>query len=386
MKIGLKPRLDSRRSAWRCAQVMVSILALQSLALAQCPIPENGSLFVRAPLGNLLIDTSASGFVEVEVSNSAIEVVENCFDDHVEVGGTAPAQFFGPVDWRILVPTAVDLDLITFAGGVRVSTTEGNVTLRTTGGSVVTGNIGGTAAIITQGGSILVGNIGGDAELRSLGGQIEIGDVAGNAELETLGGPITTGTIAGQVRAETAGGTIRITESQGDLSAVTLAGDIVIGTASRTTVQTAGGNIIGLVIHGPFQGFTELGNIRLDLTEASVEATSGMGDIQVRLAATAPEGDFHVSLRTSSGNIRLDIPETLPADIEAVVDRLIVREQRIRSDFPLRNVGSNSTATTFGQRFTIAPIIRNTFVLNGGGNPINVQTSRGTIEIRRIRQ
>ena len=379
-------KLDFRRSAWRSFQVIVSILALQSLALAQCPISENGSLFVRAPLGNLLIDTSASGFVEVEVSNAAIEVVENCFDDHVEVGGTAPAQFFGPVDWRISVPTTVDLDLITFAGGVRVSTTEGNVTLRTTGGSVVTEDIGGTAAMITQGGSILVGNIGGDAELRSLGGQIQIGDVAGNAELETLGGPITTGIIAGQVRAETAGGTIRISESQGDLNAMTLAGDIVIGTASRATVQTAGGNIIGLVIRGPFQGFTELGNIQLGEALASVEATSGMGDIQVRLAPTSLEGDLHVILKTSSGNIRLDIPETLPADIEAIVDRLIVKEQRIRSDFPLRNVGSSGNTTTFSQRFTVAPVIRNTIVLNGGGNPIKVQTSRGIIEIRRIRQ
>jgi hypothetical protein len=373
--------------ARRGTLLVLAMFAMQSVALARCPIPAGGLLFLRAPLGNLLVDTSVTGFIEVEVSDSAIEVEEQCFDDHVEISGTAPARRFGPVDWRIRVPASVDLDLITFAGGVRVATTEGSVILRTTGGNVVMGDIGGTAAVITQGGSILVGNIGGDAELRSLGGQIEIGDVLGNAELETLGGPIRTGTISGQVQAETAGGSINIQESQGDLNAITLAGDIVIGTAGKATVQTAGGNIIGLLIRGAFQGFTELGDIRIERAESSIEATSGFGDIEVRLAPPSLDGDLHVELRTTVGNIRLAIPANLPANLETVIERTLMQAPRVRSDFPLRAVGSgNNSRPSLAQGYTIAQSDRSVTELNGGGNVIRLQTSRGTIEIRRIRQ
>jgi len=378
--------LNFEKFTWRATQFVVMALTLQAIAFARCPIPENGSLFVRAPLGNLLIDTSLDGFVDVKVSNATIEVEENCFHDRVEIGAKAPAQFLGPIDWHIRVPATINLDLVTFAGGVRVSSTEGNIKLQTTGGSVITGSVGGKAAIVTQGGSILVGDIGNDAELRSLGGGIKIGNVAGNAQLETLGGPITAGIINGKVRAETAGGSINIRESRGDLNAMTLAGDIIIGTASRTTVQTAGGNIIGLLIQGPFQGFTQLGNIRIDHAESWVEATSGMGDIQARVVPASFEGDLHITLRTSSGNIQLEIPENLPANVEAIVDRLIVQSQRIISDFKLQNVRSNSAPIPFGRRFIVAPLIRKTAILNGGGNLVKVQTSRGVIEIRRTRR
>ena len=382
----MRQTINFKYLARRGALVFLAVFVLQSIALARCPIPSDGSLFLRAPLGNLLVDTSVTGYIEVEVSDPAIEIEEQCFDDHVEINGTAPAQRFGPVDWRIRVPASVDLDLITFAGDVRVAATEGNVTLRTTGGNVVIGDIGGGAAVITQGGSILVGNIGGNAELRSLGGQIEIGDVAGNAELETLGGPIRAGTISGQVRAETAGGSINIRESRGDLNAVTLAGDIVIGTAGKATVQTAGGNIIGLLIHGAFKGFTELGDIRIERAEASIEATSGFGDIEARLAPLSLEGDLHIELRTNVGNIRVAIPENLPANLETIIERTLMQAPRVRSDFPLRAVRAGNNRPAIAQGFAIASSDRSTTELNGGGNVIRLQTSRGTIEIRRIRQ
>ena len=376
-----------RYLARRGIHLVLAIFVLQSVALARCPILAGGFLFLRAPLGNLLVDTSVTGFIEVEVSDSTIEVEEQCFDDHVEIGGTAPARQFGPIDWRIRVPATVDLDLITYAGGIRVATTEGDVILRTTGGNVVMENIGGGAAVITQGGSILAGNIGGNAELRSLGGQIEIGDVAGDAELETRGGPIRTGTISGQVQAETAGGSINIQESRGELNAVTLAGDIIIGTAGKATLQTAGGNIIGLVIHGAFQGYTELGDIRIERAESSIEATSGFGDIQARLAPLSLEGDLHIELKTTSGNIRLAIPEGLPANLETIIERTLMQAPRVRSDFPLRAVGSgNNNRPPIAQGFAIQRSDRSTTELNGGGNIIRLQTSRGTIEIRRIRQ
>lgn len=353
--------------------------------MAQCPIPADGALFVRAPLGNLLVDTSGSELVEVTVSHPAISVEELCFEDHVEISGEAPERVYGPnpINWRIRVPASVSLDLVTFAGTIRIGHTGGSLTARTTGGSVLVGNIGGNAAVVTQGGSIVVGDIDGDAELRSLGGDIRIGDVAGNAELETQGGPITTGAVRGEVQAKTAGGTINIRESRGLLNAFTLAGDILIGTAGRAIVETAGGNIVGLVIHGPFRGSTEYGNIRVERAESSIEATSGGGDIDAALMPLSLEGDLHVTLRTRSGNIRLSVPEDLPADVELIVDR-VVRGSNVRSDFPLERISSRPNLPSFfPQAFTVAPSRQRT-TLNGGGNRIQLRTSQGSIEILKI--
>ena len=370
----------SKRGSW----TFVTILVLQSVALAQCPIPSNGAVFVRIPVGNIVVDTSGGDIASAQVSNAAIEVQEACFEDHVEISGIAPERVYGPVDWAIQVPSSARLDLVTHAGSIRIANTDGSVTARTTGGSVIVGDIGGDAAMVTQGGSILVGNIDGNAELRSLGGEIRMGNVAGNAELQTMGGPITTGTVSGQVRAETAGGTISIQESQGELVALTLAGDILIGTAGRTTVQTAGGNIIGLVIRGPFQGSTDIGNIRLERAESSIEARTGIGDIEARLIPLSLDGDLHVTLDTNSGNIRLVIPDNLPADVEARVDSRVGNGQNIRSNFPLERVSSRPNLPPFfPQAFTVAPI-RSETTLNGGGNRIQIHATRGSIEILRV--
>ena len=140
---------------------------------------------------------------------------------------------------------------------------------------------------------------------------------------------------------------------------------------------------MGLLIHGPFRGSTDFGNIRVERAESSIEATSGVGDIEATLMPLSLEGDLHVTLRTSSGNIRLAVPEDLAADVELIVDR-VVRGSNIRSDFPLETINSTPNLPAFFPRsFTVAPI-RSRTTLNGGGNRIQVRTSQGSIEIVRI--
>ena len=373
----------------RGGKIFLAIFAIQALAFAECPIPEDGALFVRVERGHLIIETSGSDVVRVEVSDSGAQIVEQCFDDHVELNGLVPEGIFGrPLDWHISVPRSINLDLLTFAGSIRIASTDGNVTARTTGGSVIAGDIGGNSAMITQGGSILVENIGGNAEMRSTGGgQIVIGDVGGNAELETIAGPITSGTVSGRLHAETNGGTITIEEAQGQLEAMTLAGDILIGTSGLTRVQTAGGNIFVEIVHGPFVGSTDLGNIRIGRAESYIEATAGTGDIEAHMVPVSLDGDLHVNMTTNSGDIHLEIPDDLPADIEAAIARTALREPNIRADFPMETVGSRPNLPVgFSSSFSTGTSVRRRAELNGGGNTIELETSRGAIEIRQIRQ
>ena len=170
------------------------------------------------------------------------------------------------------------------------------------------------------------------------------------------------------MRAETAGGTIRITESQGQLEAVTHAGDILIGTSGLTHARTDGGNIVVDIVQGPFVGSTVLGDIRIEHAESYIEATAGAGDISARLDPSSLNGDLHINLTTNSGNIQLEIPEDLPADIEARAASGVPREPHIRADFPMENVATQPNLPAgLSNSFGRGRDSRRSAELNGGG-------------------
>ncbi|MBI2150587.1 MAG: hypothetical protein HYU27_08280, partial [Acidobacteria bacterium] len=163
------------------------ILALNLPVFAKCPASDGVTLVVRAPVGDLRVDTTGRDAVEVEVDSSLIQVVEKCGPNVIEFFSNTPdpTETRGTITWKIVAPKAANLDLVAYGGGITVGDVDADVILRTTGGSVTTGAIKGQAAIITQGGSIKSTRIGGNAELRSTGGTLEVGNVGGNAEFQT---------------------------------------------------------------------------------------------------------------------------------------------------------------------------------------------------------
>jgi hypothetical protein len=357
-------------------------LAAQVPLHAKCPVTGPTTVMVRAPIGNLYVDTTGVDAVDVRVNNNVIDVQETCGRDSIEITSRNPEtrQIQGTVDWRIVVPKGVNLDMVTLAGSITVGDSDGNAVLRTTGGSVIAGQIKGHAAIITQGGSIKSGNIGGNAELRSQGGSLEVGDVAGNAEFQTAG-PIRAGAISGRVVADTAGGTIVIREARGDVRATTQAGDISIGDAGRINATTAGGNITSRRVRGSFQGRTESGDIRLDSAAAWVEASTGFGNIVVKMAPENLDGDLHVNLQTGVGDVTIFLPQRMKATVEATVERPAFSAQRILSDFPMNAATANTPKGIVPNKF-YAPT-QSQLILNGGGNRIILHTSLGKIEIKK---
>jgi len=353
------------------------VFTLLSIPLfAKCPVAPNATVIVRAPIGNLLVDTASPDSVDVEVSNRQVTSREvTCRTDLVEIEGAAPPQFSGSADWKIHVPKSVHLDLVTLGGNIQMADSDGNVTLRTTGGYVTAGNIAGSAAIVTQGGFIKAGNIGGIAELRSKGGYLEVGNIGGGADFETSGGAIRAGIINGQVTASTLGGNITIREARGDVVATTAAGDISIGEARRMKARTAGGNITSRTVRGPFEGHTDLGDIRVDQLMSWIEASTGQGNIVVSLVPASLTGDLHVDLSTGVGDITLFLPQQMKANIDASIQRPTFDRQRIISDFPMNSLALSATRS-------LAPIQTRT-VVNGGGNPVRLRTSLGHIYLRK---
>ena len=351
--------------------------------LAKCPVSDGAVLFVRAPIGDVQVDTSSrEAAVDVQVDNSLIQVQENCGRD-IELTSNVPdpAQVRGTILWRIVVPRNVNLDLVATAGNINVGDVDGNAILRTTGGHITAGQIKGKAAIITQGGFVKAGNVGGDAEIRSQGGTLEVGDVGGNAEFHTTAGQIRAGSISGSVTAE--GGRAIFIIKAGDVQAMTNAGDISIGDAARINAKTAGGSITSRHVRGPFQGHTESGDIRLDSAAAWVEASTGAGNIVVHLVPENIDGDLHMDLQAGIGDVTVYVPARLKATIDATVQRPAFLTQQIISDFPMSGIAPGRPVQGLIPNNRFYSPTHSQSLLNGGGNKITLRTSLGKITIRR---
>ena len=327
--------------------------------LAKCPIGTNGTLEIRAPAGNLFVDTSGTDSVDVELSDRQAMLQESCGQDTVSVTATVPTVI-GIPDWKIRVPKGVLLDLSTQGGNIKVDDTDGRETrLRTSGGKVTTGNIKGNALIYAT--EVHAGNIGGNAELRGLGGRLQVGNVGGNVLFSTTGGDIATGVVKGDVRVETGSGSVLIRESIGD-----------------ATVTTQEGDIVSDYIHGSFDGRTDSGNIRIENVGGWFQAVTNVGDIFFRLVPEKLTGDLHVNVEAALGNITMYIPEKMKAAIDAVVDKPAYNAKRIFSDFPLKAPVNAFRNIPGGPE-------KGGTVINGGGNTIRVHTSVGTISIFSIK-
>jgi DUF4097 and DUF4098 domain-containing protein YvlB len=160
--------------------------------------------------------------------------------------------------------------------------------------------------------------------VRTGGGGIDVRDTVGAVELNTSGGDIAAKNLDGNVRVNTSGGGILVDTLRGDIDA-----------------HTSGGDVRLLHIDGKIKGHTSGGSVRVSLVGANreISATTSGGDIEV----TLPKGTTgNVEASTSGGDVKSDLPVTTTVFKEGRLD------------------GS----------------------LNGGGAPIYIHTSGGSIRLR----
>jgi DUF4097 and DUF4098 domain-containing protein YvlB len=361
---------------WRIwAGVLPAILILPLGLFGKCPISPNGRLELLAPAGNLVVETSGTDSVEVEVANRQVVVKEECTNkDLVVITGTLTSAA-GLPEWKIKVPRGVSLDLSTQGGSIQVGDTDGKETfLRTSGGGVTTGLIKGKALIRAN--EVRTGDIGGDVEVRGQGGRLQVGNVGGNAQFSSTGGDIAMGLVKGTVKADTGSGSIMIRESNGDVLVTTQAGDI---TSSY--------------VRGGFDGKTANGNIRLDKVGSWVHAFTGVGDIFFKLSPIDLAKDFHVKAEAGVGSITMYVPEKINATIDAIIDHSSFGATRIVSDFkkvttaPASAIwglvpGRNKEAQPVRGFTSGAPDEQARSILGNGGNQMKLRASSGSINIR----
>jgi hypothetical protein len=203
-----------------------------------------------------------------------------------------------------------------------------NVDLKTSGGAISVDDLKGEVRARTSGGGLKFGKIDGPIIGNTSGGSVSLAGCNGKVEVRTSGGGITIGSGAGDLLAETSGGGIEIADFAGD-----------------AFVRTSGGGI------------------RINRIEGSIDASTSGGPIVAALGAQ-PKKDCR--LHTSGGGITLELDETLALNINAEASG-----GGVSTDLPLTVQGKLQNGSLHG-------------TLNGGGQTLTLQTSGGSIHLRKL--
>lgn len=181
------------------------------------------------------------------------------------------------------------------------------------------------------------------AELMTSGGDIDVRDLNASVRGKTSGGGISLKNITGEVNVHSSGGGIDADQVNGTTELTTSGGGITVTSSTgNLDVDTSGGSI----------------SIRDD--DGSVHAHTSGGSIRAQLRANRG-----ISLATSGGGINLLLPESASGSVDAETSG-----GSVTSNLPL-----TTTQVSAGNRLV--------GTIGGGGAPISLRTSGGSIDIGR---
>jgi hypothetical protein len=361
----------------------------------QCfvPVKPGGRLVVRADMGSLTVLPTAAdqtmqcqlrliSFANSEPEARAAFVRSELSARRLGSDG-AYVEFRFPQDrpmrrldvsFCILVPSHFNLDLETQSGTIQVDNLDGELRAATSGGDIHTADITGATRVQTAAGDIDLGNISQRLDAHTAAGSIRVGDVKGDANLETSGGEIVSGLIGGNAHAQTAAGDILLRGVQGQVVAHTAGGQIQLGECGGTVrADTAAGSIHVDGARGRVDAQTAGGSLELLRLMSGVRAGTAAGQIMAQIDASRQTFSSS-SLESSVGDLMVYLPSDLPLTVKALIDN--AAGHKIASDFPLTE---RRQAGDYG-----AGPEQASAALAGGGAQLNLHTTLGDIEIRKL--
>jgi hypothetical protein len=211
---------------------------------------------------------------------------------------------------------------------------EVSTDLGTSGGSISMTNLSGTQNFSTSGGSLRLDRLSGRIKGRTSGGSIEVSNTKDNIDLGTSGGSINAENCSGIMSLSTSGGSIKLDNLNGTIKA-----------------NTSGGPIRGNKIKGELKAHTSGGGVDLQGLECSVDASTSGGSMDIEIIKL----EEFVTVHNSGGNIDLSLPANKGLDLK-------LRGNRIHFENMQNFSGNKEDDKVDGK-------------INGGGVPINVQTS-----------
>lgn len=355
------------------------------------PVQKGGLIDINSRFGDLLISTwdkaevviTVDGLDADDADDLEIQQVEN----RIRVDfNPRNSRWSKRVRFKVDIPAEFDVDLQTGAGEIEITgQIIGEVHGRTSGGDITLDDVDGEVDISTSGGDIRVGVIKGRGFVKTSGGDIRVEQSIADLDIHTSGGDIRLGDIGRRLDARTSGGDIEVGNVGGEARVNTSGGDIEVGeVAGDATLSTAGGDIELRSAEGEVRATTAGGTIDLRDITGSVEARTAGGDVSAELI---PSGTGRSSLSTAGGDVTLFINKDAKATIEARIQiekrgrgRWSRDRDYDRLDYKIESI---FTAERYDEDLERGEI-RATYILNGGGERISLETANGNIEIREL--
>ncbi len=197
--------------------------------------------------------------------------------------------------------------------------------IRLSGGDIEVAGLDGEADLHSSGGSIHAHDLAGRLTAKSSGGDVEARAIRGNALLASSGGRIHAVSVQGEVDAASSGGNVDVEQVSGAVHGRSSGGDVTIrGAGGRVVAGSSGGSVRVGFAPGNAQGG---------------EVQSSGGSIEVRLD---PAVGLNLDARASGGSVSCKLPVTAQGR---------ATEHRVEG------------------------------TLRGGGQPLRVRSSGGSVEI-----
>ncbi len=176
-------------------------------------------------------------------------------------------------------------------------------------------------------------------DLSTSGGSIHVSDVEGTHDIHTSGGSLNFDHLSGTTEAHTSGGSINVDDYQGKLNANTSGGSIrVDGSEGEAKLETSGGSINLKNIRGSLEAHTSGGSIRADVEELGK----------------------YLTLKTSGGGITATIPGGQGLDLDLSGNRVNTKLVNFTGESDKNSINGS---------------------VNGGGVPVNLHTSGGSVTL-----
>lgn len=246
------------------------------------PVEALESLLVESVAGSITVESGERFAIELQVigyGRDAAEAERNAqrINLMVDSAGTTTrvsASGEGSVsplglNYRIVVPAAVNLDLRSVSGSITVAESAGSVRLQSISGALKASNVGGDLTTSTVSGATRVERVGGAVRVNSTSGGISVIQPAQAVSSQSSSGSI--GVTASQV-----GGDYDLTSVSGSIQ-VTLPGGAPVA-------------------------------VKANSTSGSIAGPSWVSVSSNRRSASGSNGspDYQVTLRTTSGSIRIE--------------------------------------------------------------------------------
>lgn len=318
-------------------------------------IPENASVQIENPRGDVSITSGDSANIEVQAHQVAFansdEEAKKIFDAEqarVTVSGSAvlvksDGNSKGRSNLTITVPKSAHVSVHSGHGDVTAANLNGGVNINSSHGDVHLSVIKGSVQVhfSTDKGDFSAHQIDGDITAEGNCNDVTLSEVTGKVSIN--------GELFGDVHMETVSGQVHVRTSVTELDVASLPGDLTLNSDNLRVTQSKGQ--VRVITHSK----------DVDLTD--VYGDSYVEDRDGRIAVS-PAGSYAVEAKNRKGDVELSLPPNARASISGNT-----RNGDVVSDFPLSISGDESKSVSG--------------TIGAGGPKVVLEAENGDIHIKR---